>query len=104
MWTRSFARDRVMARPGSDNVQRDLNGGNPMNIDGRITLCGRSNLLQGRFYDGRLVQLSIFDSALSPTAIQQLYRYNQVTFRLFASARPPSLSQLQPGLCVTVSH
>jgi hypothetical protein len=50
-----------------------------MSLNGTIVLCGRSNNMTERFFDGRLTQLAIFDSALTPDAVGYLYRLVRIT-------------------------
>ncbi len=47
-----------------------------MQLDGPIVLCGRSDNDTLRGYNGRLTQLAIFDTSLSP--LQVFYIYKQV--------------------------
>ena len=50
------------------------NGGRDMLLDGNIVLCGSSDpAVANRSYDGALTSLSLFDTALLPTAIEGLY-------------------------------
>lgn len=42
---------------GDDGIVKKVTGGAGMNLDGRITLCGRSDLDPTRFFDGRLAYL-----------------------------------------------
>lgn len=51
-----------------------------MHLEGPIVLCGRSDNDTLRGYNGRLSQLAIFDTALSP--LQVYYAYKQVTLTL----------------------
>lgn len=39
-----------------------------------IVLCGRSDRSASRFFDGRVAQLALFDEALSPAAVEALWR------------------------------
>eukprot|EP00884_Botryococcus_braunii_P015271 jgi/Botrbrau1/2427/Bobra.0395s0049.1 len=75
--------------PGSNNLQRSVDGGDPMYIDGKINLCARSNMMADRFYDGRIAQLSIFDSSLSPGEVRQIYLAGQVSSPDSAQASSP---------------
>jgi hypothetical protein len=52
-----------------------------MLLDGPIVLCGRSDNDTLRGYNGRLTQLAIFDTALSP--LQVFYIYKQASFHHF---------------------
>jgi hypothetical protein len=41
-----------------------VDGGDPINIDTNIVLCGRSDAQTSRFFDGRVAQLALFDTSL----------------------------------------
>jgi hypothetical protein len=70
------------AAPTTDNVNSPLQvgGGAPMDIQGNITLCAVSDLDPNRFYDGRLADLSIYDRALTPLEVTNIYQEVRVTF------------------------
>lgn len=57
-----------------------------MQLDGPIVLCGRSDNDTLRGYNGRLTQLAIFDTALSP--LQVFYMYKQVWEFVTLSMQP----------------
>eukprot|EP00967_Tisochrysis_lutea_P056465 scaffold71317_cov31-Tisochrysis_lutea.AAC.1 len=42
-----------------------VTGGAPADLDGPITLCGRSDLSLERFFTGQLSNLMLFDTALT---------------------------------------
>lgn len=62
--------------------QHDINGGNPMFLDGPLVLCARSSNATNtsRTLNGRLTQFSIFDQALNATQVQILYQQVSHTF------------------------
>ena len=62
----------VIALAGSDGVKKLVSGGDPMFLNSPITLCGRVDLNADRFFDGQLVELSIFDSALTRPQVDLL--------------------------------
>ena len=39
-----------------------------------VVLCGRSDRSASRFFDGRVAQLALFDEALSPAAVEALWK------------------------------
>lgn len=41
-----------------------VDGGDPINLDGEIVLCGRSDKQTSRFFEGRVAQLALFDAYL----------------------------------------
>ena len=49
------------------------NGGRPMLLDGNIVLCSRSEAGGGGSFDGALTSLSLYDSFLNMTEVQELY-------------------------------
>jgi hypothetical protein len=51
-----------------------LDGGAPVAQAMDIVLCGRSDAAASRFFDGRVSQLALFDSPLTPPAVAALYR------------------------------
>lgn len=48
-------------------------GGFPINLDGPLYLCSRSDREPTRFFDGSVAQLSIFDASLTPDQVKSLY-------------------------------
>jgi hypothetical protein len=64
-------------RTDAEGTVLHIDGGKPMQLDGPIVLCGRSDNDTQRGYNGRLSQLAIFDTALSP--LQVYYAYKQVS-------------------------
>ena len=86
--------------PGPDRTAPNgmpfhVDGGGPMFLDGRIYLCGRSDLHKERHFTGKITHLSLFDQALSPENVASLYvsvmGENALTERLMklAEARMP---------------
>lgn len=65
----------LFSADASGNVLHN-DGGAPLQLDGPIVLCGRSDNDTLRGYNGRLTQLALFDTALSP--LQVFYIYKQV--------------------------
>ena len=51
-----------------------VDGGARMRLDGPIVLCGRSDNDTTRGYNGLLTQLAIFDSALTPVQVYEIYQ------------------------------
>lgn len=51
-----------------------VDGGAPMNLNGPIVLCGRSGNDTVRGYNGRLTQLAVFDAALTPVQVYEIFR------------------------------
>jgi hypothetical protein len=66
-----------------------MDGGAPLQIDGKITLCGRSDGEAQRGYSGLLSELALFDTALTPD--QAAYIYNAVRHRCLACCPKQSL-------------
>lgn len=59
---------------GNGALFNGSNGGRDIVLDGNIVLCGRADPAAGnRSYDGALTSLSLFDTALLPAAIEDLY-------------------------------
>lgn len=46
-----------------------IDGGDPLLLDGNVVLCSRSDDPAGRHYDGRLAYLSLYDTALDDVQI-----------------------------------
>ena len=38
-----------------------------------VVLCGRSDLYPGRFFNGLITQLSVFDTALGPNEVRRCW-------------------------------
>jgi hypothetical protein len=47
-----------------------VDGGQPMDIDGPLMLCDRADRLAGRTFDGSIAQLAIFNAALSENNVR----------------------------------
>ena len=62
-----------MCTAGSDGMQRDVDGGKPMVIDGKMALCGRSDDTSQRGYTGSLAELAIWDTALTADQVSAIY-------------------------------
>ena len=63
-----------MFAAGSDGIQRDVNGGKPMVIDGKMALCGRSDDTSQRGYTGSLAELAIWDTVLTADQVSAIYK------------------------------
>merc|ERR1711977_659769 len=50
-----------------------VDGGDPLNITGKIHLCGRPDRLEKRFYVGDLAHLSLWDQVLSETEVAEMF-------------------------------
>ena len=85
-----------LARTGSDGVPRQLDGGAPLLMDGKITLCGRSDRQTMRGYTGLLAKLALFDSAL--TEAQAAYIFNAVRMRVRGCKPAVIIGQRVPPL------
>eukprot|EP01023_Acetabularia_acetabulum_P042267 TRINITY_DN4161_c1_g2_i1.p1 TRINITY_DN4161_c1_g2~~TRINITY_DN4161_c1_g2_i1.p1 ORF type:complete len:685 (+),score=111.18 TRINITY_DN4161_c1_g2_i1:127-2055(+) len=57
--------------PGNDIL--DINGGDPILLDGNITICGRSDRHPERDFEGSIVYLSLFDTFLTAEQIAYMY-------------------------------
>lgn len=77
---------------GSDGVMRNIDGGQPMNIDGKIVLCGRSDRDMTRGYSGQLAELAIWDGSLSSAQVAAIYHEVSIHFHSHASCAICSLS------------
>lgn len=55
-----------------------VDGGQPMNLTSEIALCGKNATDQSRGYDGQLSQLIFFNSSVSATQVDALYRIFKV--------------------------
>ncbi len=62
-----------------------MDGGKPLDIDGNMVLCGRSDDTAQRGYTGSLAELAIWDTTLTAQQVSAIYTS--------VSARPPSLCQ-----------
>lgn len=58
-----------------------MTGSGPLQLNGSITLCARADLMAGRFFDGSLAHLAIYDEALTPEEMQSLYTAVRLTGR-----------------------
>lgn len=59
---------------GPNGIPYNIDGGNPLNLDGSIFLCGRSLGDDARGYDGRLAGLGIYNTYLTDDIVDELYR------------------------------
>ncbi|CAK0785312.1 hypothetical protein CVIRNUC_008519 [Coccomyxa viridis] len=59
---------------GSDGMQRDVDGGKPMVIDGKMALCGRSDDTPQRGYTGSLAELAIWNAVLTADQVSAIYK------------------------------
>lgn len=51
--------------PGpASSPHKQIDGGDPMVLDGDVVLCARSDDPSGRHFDGRLAYLGLYDAAL----------------------------------------
>merc|ERR1711977_537603 len=50
-----------------------MDGGDPLNITGKIHLCGRPDRLDKHFFDGDLAHLSLWDKVLSETQVAEMF-------------------------------
>lgn len=55
-------------RPARINLQVD--GGNPLLLDGDVVLCARGDDPAGRHFDGRLAYLSLYDVPLHADQVE----------------------------------
>lgn len=59
-----------------------MDGGKPLEIDGDIVLCGRSDETAQRGYTGSLAELAIWDTAITAAQVSEIY--TAVSTRLHA--------------------
>lgn len=52
-----------------------VDGGDPMQLDGVLSLCGRADGDADRFYTGLVAQLGLWNEPLTAEAIQELYNH-----------------------------
>ncbi|KAF5839090.1 hypothetical protein DUNSADRAFT_1635 [Dunaliella salina] len=71
---------RAVLKPGvkrstanESDAAVQVTGGAPADLDGPITLCGRSDLSVERFFSGQLSNLMLFDTALTEDEVAELY-------------------------------
>lgn len=50
-----------------------VTGGDPIELDGEINLCGRAENSTDRFFDGSMAHLSVFNTPLSADNVRNLY-------------------------------
>merc|ERR1711977_46143 len=50
-----------------------VDGGDPLNITGKIHLCGSPDKREKRFFDGDLAHLSLWDQVLSKTQVAEMF-------------------------------
>jgi len=75
-------------------------GGDPLNLNGTLTLCARADLDSGRFFSGNLANLRIYNAPLEATQVKALYDGDAaagfvVNASESLSASPPSLLPFQ---------
>ena len=58
---------------GSDGIARSVDGGKPLDIDGNMVLCGRSDDTAQRGYTGSLAELAIWNTALTAQQVSAIY-------------------------------
>lgn len=68
----------AQTQPGVDYMNSagriaTADGGNPISLNGTLTLCARADLNSQRFYSGRLAHLRIFDFALNDSQVEAVY-------------------------------
>jgi hypothetical protein len=69
-------------------VQYQVDGGNPMQLNNNIYLCGRSTIDDARGFNGRLASLSLYDTDLNTAQIAALYSAGPLS-QATAVATPP---------------
>lgn len=85
----------AQTQPGVDYMNSaggvaTADGGDPIFLNGTLTLCGRADLNSQRFYSGRLAHLRIFDFALNETQVQAIYVEQAATASQPASSISPT--------------
>ena len=58
---------------GSDGIARSVDGGKPLEIDGDMVLCGRSDDTAQRGYTGSLAELAIWNTILTAQQVSAIY-------------------------------
>ena len=61
---------------GAACMRAQVDGGAPMDIDGALVICDRSDLLTGRTFDGSVAQLSVYNAALSENNVRGMVPQN----------------------------
>ena len=64
---------------GSDSIAREVDGGKPLEIDGSIVLCGRSDDTAQRGFTGSLAELALWNTAITAQQVSAIY--NSVSAR-----------------------
>ena len=64
---------RAFAAAGSDGIARAVDGGRPLEIDGEMVLCGRSDDTKQRGFTGSLAELAIWNTALTAQQVSAIY-------------------------------
>lgn len=72
-------------------------GGNPLNIEGFMYLCGRADLNEDRFFPGSIAHLTFFDEALTLSEVRTLRKADGDPNIAFASLLPSEIEG-QPGM------
>ena len=85
----------AQTQPGVDYMNSaggvaTADGGDPIFLNGTLTLCARADLNSQRFYSGRLAHLRIFDFALNETQVQAIYVEQAATVSQPASSLSPT--------------
>src|SRR5690348_16375813 len=68
-----YIRLNLWLHAAPDGTPLEVSGGEPVLLDGKITLCGRADLDSVRFFSGLLAQLSIFNTTLTAADVANLY-------------------------------
>ena len=63
----------LMLADGDGSVFTGSDAGRPMQLDGKIVLCGHSDTTFHRNYNGAISHLSIYDNALNETQVLALF-------------------------------
>ncbi len=66
-----------------------VDGGSPLNLNGSIVLCGRSDQAIDRFFNGNIAQFAVFDQPLTPQSVRPL-KNTLVCLQLIESCVSPS--------------
>jgi len=81
----------------------NVDGGEPVMLDGHIFLCGRNDMNPQRHFKGMLTHLSLFDTALTPAEIAALFvsvkgeKAFEDRLIEIATAQEPKLVETIPG-------
>lgn len=97
IWSQNTPGDLWQLFAVSEAGLNSVDGGNPMDLDGEIFLCGRSSGDVTRGYEGLLAELSIFDSTLTASQIEALFY--TVRLGLAEISRLSKLDRAMAPLC-----